>query len=75
MDGSIDKYKARLEIKDYKQRGDLDYFDLYSPVVRITSIRLILATEGLRNIEVHQTDVKTTLVNRDLNEEISMEKS
>ena len=37
-DGSIDKYKARLVIKDYKQKEGLDYFDTYSPVTRISSI-------------------------------------
>ena len=37
-DGTIDKYKARLVIKGYKQKKGLDYFDTYSPVTRITSI-------------------------------------
>ena len=55
-DGSIDKYKARLVIKGYKQKEGLDYFDTYSPVTRITSIRMILAIAALRNLEVHQMD-------------------
>ena len=37
-DGSIDKYKARLVIKGYKQKEGLDYNDTYSPVTRISSI-------------------------------------
>ena len=37
-DGSINKYKAILVIKDYKQKEGLDYFDTYSPVTRISSI-------------------------------------
>ena len=36
--GSIDKYKARLVIKGYKQKEGLDYFDTYSLVTRISSI-------------------------------------
>ncbi|GJR29762.1 retrotransposon protein, putative, ty1-copia subclass [Tanacetum coccineum] len=47
-DGTIDKYKARLVIKGYRQREGLDYFDTYSPVTRITSIRMILAIAALR---------------------------
>ena len=72
-DGSIDKYKARLVIKGYRQREGLDYFDTYSPVTRINSIRMILAIAALRNLEVHQMDVKTAFLNGDLEEEIYME--
>ena len=72
-DGSIDKYKVRLVIKGYRQREDLDYFDTYSPVTRINSIRMIIAITTLRNLEIHQMDVKTTFLNGDLDEEIYME--
>ena len=75
IDGSIDKYKARLVIKGYKQTEGLDYFDTYSPMMRINSIRMVLAIAILRDLEVHQMDVKTTFLNRDLNEEIYMEQS
>ncbi|GJX29612.1 retrovirus-related pol polyprotein from transposon TNT 1-94, partial [Tanacetum coccineum] len=71
-DGTIDKYKARLVIKGYRQREGLDYFDTYSPVTRITSIRMILAIAALRNLEIHQMDVKTAFLNGDLEEEIYM---
>ncbi|GJZ36967.1 putative RNA-directed DNA polymerase [Tanacetum coccineum] len=52
-DGTIDKYKARLVIKGFRQRGGLDYFDIYSPVTQRTSIRMILAIIALRNLEIH----------------------
>ncbi|GKB35567.1 retrovirus-related pol polyprotein from transposon TNT 1-94 [Tanacetum coccineum] len=71
-DGTIDKYKARLVIKGFRQREGLDYFDTYSPVTRITSIRMILAIAALRNLEVQQMDVKTAFLNGDLEEEIYM---
>ena len=73
VDGSIDKYKARLVIKGYKQTEGLDYFDTYSSVTKINSIRMVLAIAALRNLEVHQMDVKTTFLNGDLDEEIYME--
>ncbi|GKF23182.1 retrovirus-related pol polyprotein from transposon TNT 1-94, partial [Tanacetum coccineum] len=56
-DGTIDKYKARLVIKGFRQLERLDYFDTYSLVTRITSIRMILAIAALRNLEVYQIDV------------------
>ncbi|GJW01536.1 retrovirus-related pol polyprotein from transposon TNT 1-94 [Tanacetum coccineum] len=67
-DGTIDKYKARLVIKGFRQREGLDYFDTYSPITRITSIRMVLAIAALRNLEVHQMDVKPSFLNGDLEE-------
>ena len=72
-DGSIDKYKARLVIKGYRQREGLDYFDTYSPVTRINFIQMIIAVAALCNLEIHQMDVKTAFLNGDLDEEIYME--
>ena len=60
-------------IKGYKQTEGLDYFDTYSPVTRINSIRMVLAIAALRNLEVHQMDVKTIFLNGELEEEIYME--
>ena len=52
-DGSIDKYKARLVAKGYRQKEGLDYFDTYSTVSRITSIRMLIAISSLNNMEIH----------------------
>ncbi|GJX91293.1 calcineurin B-like protein 4 [Tanacetum coccineum] len=65
-DGTIDKYKARLVIKGFRQREGLDFFDTYLPVTRITSIRMVLAIAALRKLEVHQMDMKMTFLNGDL---------
>ena len=73
VDGFIDKYKTRLVVKGYKQKECVDYFDTYSPVIRITSIRMLVAIAPLHNLQIHQMDVKTTFLNGELNEEIYME--
>ena len=72
-DGSIDKYKAKLVVKGYRQTEGVDYFDTYSPVTRITSIRMLIAIAALYNLEMHQMDVQTAFLNGDLNEKIYME--
>ena len=72
-DGSIDVFKTRLVIKAYKQKKGLDYFDIYSPILWITSIRMIIAITALWNLKVHQIDVKTAFLNRDLDKKIYME--
>ena len=72
-DGAIDKYKARFVVKGYKQLEDLDYFDTYSPVTRITSIRMLIAIAAVYKLEIHQMDVKTAFLNENLEEEIYLE--
>ncbi|KAB2622521.1 hypothetical protein D8674_024703 [Pyrus ussuriensis x Pyrus communis] len=72
-DGTIDKFKARLVAKGYHQNERLDYFDTYSPVSRITSIRTLIAIAAVYNFDIHQMDVKTTFLNGELDEEIYME--
>ena len=72
-DGSIDKYKARLVAKGYRQKEGLDYFDTYSPVIRITSIQMLIAIVVLYNLDIHQMNVKAAFLNDELNEEIYME--
>ena len=69
-DGTIDKYKARLVAKGFKKQVDLDFFDTFSPVIRVTSIRLLIAVAAIHDLNIHQMDVKTTILNGDLDEEI-----
>ncbi|KAA0046026.1 putative Polyprotein [Cucumis melo var. makuwa] len=72
-DGSVDKYKARLVAKGFRQRENIDFFDTFSPVTRITSIRVLISIDALNNLLIHQMDVKTAFLNCDLEEEIYME--
>ena len=71
--GSIDKYKARLVAKGFKQKADLDFFDTFSRVTRITSIRLLISIAAIFYLKIHQMDVKTAFLNGDLEEEIYMD--
>ena len=71
-DGTIDKYKARLVVKGYRQKEGLDYFDTYSLVTRITSIRMLIALAAVHDLKIHQMDVKTAFLNGELEEEIYM---
>ncbi|KAK6142781.1 hypothetical protein DH2020_023129 [Rehmannia glutinosa] len=50
-DGSIDNYKAKLVAKGFKQKEGHDFFDTYSLVTRITSIRVLLAIVALHSLE------------------------
>jgi len=67
-DGTVDKYKARLAAKGFRQRENVDFFDTFSPVTRITSIRVLISLFVIHSLVVHQIDVKTTFLNGELEE-------
>jgi hypothetical protein len=72
-DGTIEMYKARLVAKGYTQKEGEDYFDTYSHVARLTTIRVLLSLAASHGLFVHQMDVKTAFLNRELEEEIYMD--
>nr|GEV47759.1 zinc finger, CCHC-type [Tanacetum cinerariifolium] len=72
VDGTVDKFKARLVIRGFRQKEGIDYFNTYAPFARITTIRLLLALAAIHNLVIHQMDVKITFLNGDLDEEVYM---
>jgi len=72
-DGKIERFKARLVAKGYAQKYGIDYNETFSPVVRFSSIRALLAYAVQNDLLVHQMDVVTALLNGNLEEEIYME--
>jgi hypothetical protein len=72
-DGSIDKFKARLVAKEFRQSKGIDFFDTYALVARISSIRTLVSLASIFNLEIHQMVVKTAFLNGYWNEEVYME--
>ncbi|KAI3655909.1 hypothetical protein MP638_003672, partial [Amoeboaphelidium occidentale] len=71
--GEIARFKARLVAKGYSQREGIDFHETFSPVVKFSSLRLLLALAAQNDYEVEQVDFTTAFLNGTLDEEIYLE--
>ena len=71
-DGSRDRYKAHLVAQGFTQEQGIDYQEVFSPVVRYTAIKSLLALGNALDLEIHQMDVKTAFLQYELDSEIYM---
>jgi Reverse transcriptase (RNA-dependent DNA polymerase) len=65
--------KAQLVAKGFSQVEGIDFNDIFSPVVRYETVRLILVLAALENWHISSVDVKTAFLYGELDEELYME--
>jgi len=70
--GGKKQYKAILVVKGYAQQEGIDFIDIFSPVVKMSSIKIVLGLVAADDLELDQLDVKTTFLHGDLKEELYM---
>lgn len=67
------RFKARVVAKGFTQVQGVDYNEIYSPVVKHTSIRMILSLVAHNNLKLKQMDVQTAFLHGALEEIIYMQ--
>jgi hypothetical protein len=73
--GVVTRNKARLVAKGYSQVKGLDFDETFAPVVRLESIRMLLAYVTHHSFKLYQMDVKSAFLNGPIKEEVYVEQS
>lgn len=72
-EGKIERHKARLVFKGYKQQYGRDYEETFAPVTRMETVSAVLSIAAQNKWKVYQMDVKSAFLNGVLMEEVYIE--
>ena len=65
--------KARLMAKGYTQQIEINFMDTFSPIAKLTTVRVLLSLAAIKGWSLLQMDVNNTFLDRDLFEKLYMD--
>jgi hypothetical protein len=68
--GEVVKHKACLVAREFVQLEGTDFEEAFAPIARMESVCILLALAAQEGWQVHLMDMKSTFLNKDLNEEV-----
>ena len=71
-DGSVERYKARLVIRGFQQVKDKDFKHTFSPVAKLTTVRIFIALATAKEWPLHQLDINNAFLHGFIDEDIYM---
>ena len=72
--GEPERFKARLVAKGYEQQKGIDFNETFAPVVKIQSLRLLIAIAVQEGMQIHHIDISTAFLYGEVEEEIYIER-
>ena len=73
QEGDIQKHKARLVARGFTQKPGIDFYETFSPVARLETIRTVIVVVAQKKWKIFQIDIKSSFLNGKLDEEIYVE--
>ena len=72
-DGSIDRYKARWVARGFSQRHNVDFTEIFAPVIRYSSVRLLLSLSNALDLDLYGYDISNAFARADVDAHIHVE--